>query len=69
MAEPLAGHPLAVTVSGKDGLAYPGPGEVVGKYRVYQNIDVFKDVPAIDPLLIVGGGGGNGEIVPFGAVQ
>lgn len=64
-----AGHPLAVAVGGKDRLSDTGAGQVVGKDGVNQVIDILIDVSSVDPLLVVGGGGSDGEVVALVAVQ
>lgn len=63
MAQAIAGDPAAIAVGGEDGLPDPGPGEVIGKYRIHEIIDVLEDVPSIHPFLVVGGGGSDGEVV------
>ena len=40
-----------------------GPGEVIAEDLVNDDRDAFKDIASVDPLVIVGRGGGNGEIV------
>lgn len=68
LAQTVARDPVPVAVRGKYGLAHAGAGQVVGKDGVHQVIDVFKDVPAVYPLLVIGRGGGNGKVVALVAV-
>ncbi len=69
LAQAVTGHIPAVAVGGENGLAHTGTGEEVGKDGVYQSVDVGIDIPAPNPLLIVGGGGSDGEVVSLIAIQ
>lgn len=69
MAQTVAGHSLPIAVGGKNWLLYTGAGEVVVKDGIYQIIDVFKDIASVNPLLVIGGGGGNGKVVALISVQ
>ena len=61
--QPRTGDALSVTVRREDRLSDTGAGEIVGKNIIYQYIDILKDIAAVDPFLIVGCGGCNGEII------
>lgn len=63
LAQPFAGYPSAITVAGEDGLSYTGPGKIVGKNRIHQIADIFKNISPVDPFLIVCRGRSDGEIV------
>lgn len=68
LASPL-GHPVragdsfAVTVLGKNRLLHIRPGQVAAENLIYDQTDTFKYIPAVDPFLVVGRGGGNGKFV------
>ena len=68
LTESVTGHPFAVTVGGKDGLSDTGAGEIVGENSVHKVINIFVDVSSVHPFLVVGGGRGDGEIVPLSPV-
>lgn len=63
LAQAGTGNSLAVAVRGKNGLPYPGPGQVVGKYAVHQKVDILVSVASVHPFLVISGGGGDGKIV------
>ena len=63
LAQPAAGGRAAVAVGGENGLPDAGTREIVCKDGVHQTVDVGVDVPAADPFLVVGGGGGDREVV------
>lgn len=69
MAQAVTGHIPAVAVGGENGLAYAGAGEEVRKNGVHQPVNVCVDIPAMNPLLVVGGGGSDSEIVALISVQ
>lgn len=69
LAQSVAGHVPAVAVGGKNGLAHTGTGEKIGENGVHQSVDIGIDVPAVDPFLVVGGGGGDGKVVALVPVQ
>ncbi len=69
LAETVAGYVPAVAVGGEDGLAHAGTGKIVGKDGIHQTIHVCVDVPSPDPLLVIGGGGGNGEVIALIPIQ
>ena len=56
-------HPI--TIRSKDGLLYPRPGEIIIKNRIYQNRNIFVDIPALNPFLVISGGAGNGKVFSF----
>ena len=44
-------------------MPHTGPGEIVRKYIIHQIVNIFKNVSSVNPLLVVCGGRGYGEIV------
>ena len=68
LAQTGAADPPAIAVAGEDRLAHAGAGEIIGEDGIHQDADVFKDIPSVDPFLVIGRGGGDGKIVALAPV-
>ena len=56
---------FAVTVLGKDWLTYIWSGKIILKQFIYNAVNAGKDIPAIDPFVIIGSGGSNRKVITF----
>ena len=56
-----AADSLPVTVLGQDGLPHIGTGKIACKHFIHDLGNALKNVPVGDPLVVEGGGGGDGE--------
>lgn len=56
-----AADSLSVTVLGQDGLPHIGTGKIACKHFIHNLGNALKNVPVGDPLVVEGGGGGDGE--------
>lgn len=56
-------HLVSVTVLGQDWLTYIRSGKVVFKKFIHDPVDTLKNIPAMDPFVVVCCGGCNGEII------
>lgn len=63
------GHPVrtlhlsSVTVLSQDRLAYSRAGQVVVKDLIHNDGYAFIDIAPVNPFVVKGSGGGNGEVV------
>lgn len=63
LTQAAAGRGTAVAVGGENRLTDTGPGEIVGKNGVDKPVNVGINISSPDPFLVVGGGGGDREVV------
>lgn len=56
-------HPAPVAVGGEDGLPYAGAGEIIGKNGIYKVVNIPENISSVHPFLVIGRGGGDGEVV------
>ena len=69
MTQAATGRGTAVTVGGENRLTYTGTGEIVGKNGVDKPVDVGINISSPDPFLVIGGGGGDREVVALVPIQ
>ena len=68
LGETVAGCADTVTIRRKNRLTHAGAGQEVVKNTVYNKINIGIDISAVNPFLVIGGGGGNGEVVALVSV-
>ena len=69
LGQAVAGGGGAVAEAGRQGLGKARAAEVVGKQGVHQLAHPVEDVPPLDELLVIGGGGGDVEVVALAGVK
>ncbi len=63
LGETIAGHTVSITVRGKNRLAHTRSRQVVREDAVHDAADILINISAVNPLLVVGGGGRDREVV------
>ena len=55
--------PFPIAVLSQDRLPHFRPGQIIVENFIHHQADTLEKIPAVDPLVVKGGGGSNGKII------